>query len=71
MKTKASPGHTNMIFQEDKYVDGVLTFKAKQVVEVADGSVARWKKRGGQVVDEEVATTEETATVKQENKKGK
>lgn len=50
MKTKT---HELMTFKEDKKVNGEVVFKAGEVypVEIATGSVTRWLKRGGVIVE--------------------
>jgi hypothetical protein len=42
-----------MIFKENKFANGELIFKAGEVYEVSEegGSVARWLKRGGEIVE--------------------
>lgn len=41
-----------MKFHEDKFVDGKVFAHKDEVVDVADESVHRWIKRGGQLVEE-------------------
>lgn len=45
--------NTKMKFSEDKMIDGVVTYKKGEVYEIAEGSVARWLKRGGVIVGQE------------------
>lgn len=43
-----------LLFKDDKYVNGILTFKSGQVYEISDehGSATRWIKRGAEIIDE-------------------
>lgn len=48
-----------MLFNEDKYIDKVLTFKAGHTYEISveTGSVTRWLKRGAVIVEREEVET--------------
>lgn len=52
-------------FKEDKFVDGVLTFKAGEIYDIpeAGGSAVRWLKRGAEVVEETPVAPEVKAEV--------
>lgn len=43
-----------MLFNEDKHVNGVLTYRAGEVYDISvdTGSVARWLKRGATIIEE-------------------
>lgn len=58
-----------MIFTEDKYVDGKPFAEANKPVQVNESSVARWEKRGGKVVGKKVEA-EDTAATKEAPKSG-
>jgi hypothetical protein len=74
-----------VLFHQDGYLNGVLTYERGQVYEIDDtlGSASRWLKRGAEFVEEEAKVEvkakqqeEEEELVaneegKEENKKGK